>query len=685
MSKQRALELKELIIKYDKQYYELGNSEISDTEYDRLYKEYEDLEKQYPELKEMADSPTRKVGAGDEALKNTSLPKFKHKSPLLSIDRKAKEISELKDFYLKVGGDGVSVIVEPKLDGITCNINYENNNLANAATRGNGYIGDLITANFINTDSVYPLHMEDIEVRGEAIIPYDFFKDNLSEDYSNPRNAVAGIMRQIDPTEVKGKGVRVMFYDIGETSINLSDSDYDNVLMLKEKGFGSVPVLKANNWHDLEKIIEAKLDNMIQEIDGFNVLCANGYPKAICDGLVIKVDSYRLRKEIGFSEKGPKWAFAYKFKPLQATTIINHVDWQVGKSGRITPVAVFDEVSLGGTRISKATLNNIEYMEKLPLVINGEIDLDHYASVKYHDVILIERSNDVIPRVVAIQEKNHEAVDNEDAKSFSEPHYCPNCASELERIGPLIFCHNPNCSAKIKGLMTHYASRNAMNIVGLGESIIDLFYDLGFVRNISDIYKLSNHRDEILKLDKFGEKKTDNLLNSIEASRNPELYQFIYALSIPNIGKKTAKDLAQRYHNIGNFLNCTKEELLSIEDMGDIMADGLLSYIHSDNTRNIIDNLLKEVKPKEVSLNGDKFKGKTFVITGTLANPRSYYQEIIEKNGGKCSNSVSKKTDYVLIGTDAGSKESKARELVKQGANIIILDNEEMINNLLNE
>lgn len=787
----RIQELIDLIAKYDKQYYEEGVSEISDAEYDRLYDEYLEFEKKYPEIKEYDNAPTKRVGAGKEAGTTTGLPKFTHKSPLLSIDRKAKEIEELKDFYEKCGGDGTAVIIEPKLDGITCNINYENGKFVNAATRGNGYIGDLITENFKMTDTKYPKELSsniDLEVRGEAIIPYDFFKENLMkskdrpEGYSNPRNAVSGLMRQLNPEDVAGKGIQVMFYDIGLTNMRgISDKDDLNIYLLRRSGFQVVPALKVHCWDSIKYYVETGMDGYIQQVDGFNVLMDEDkrFPQAVCDGLVIKVNSRKLREEIGMSEKGPKWAFAYKFKPLQATTRIDHVEWQVGKSGRLSPVAVFDEISLGSTKITKATLNNIDYMKKLPVeyitkriwyvkpygswhqlldlplnkpiesmdyIQHGDIirdafpersqggletfkvsgcaadgfwieDIESEGSIydgewytfeknryyfvnqntglKFNDIIVVERSNDVIPRIVAI--KKHQDTLYYDPKepesfnptvekinSFEVPKICPVCGHPVEERYPLHYCTNPLCEAQIKGKIEHYASRDAMNIVGLGEGIIDQLYHDGYLTGLPSIYNLYKVKDELENLERFGKKKVKKLLDSIEKSKNPELWQFIYSLSIPNVGKRASKDLAQRYHTLDNFLNATKEELLSMESIGEVMADTIINFINNKEVLAVIKELIDcGVKPKEVQLNGDKFKGMTFVITGTLEHPRSYYQEIIEKNGGKVSGSVSKKTSAVLIGVDAGSKESKARELVSKGANITLLEDEASIREFL--
>ena len=666
-------ELKEKIAYYDDLYYNKGISEISDAEYDRLYKEYEEFEKSL-KLND-SDSPTKRVGAKE--LSSSGLPKFTHKTPLLSIDRKAKEISELKDFYEKCGGDGTAVIIEPKLDGITCNVNYENCTFVNAATRGNGYIGDLITENFKNTGTKYPVNISHNtqEVRGEAIIPYTFFKENLESEYSNPRNAVAGIMRSINPADVSGKGIQVMFYDIGTNELEC-DNDVKQVESLKREGFQSVPYVVCRNLEEVLSCVETSFNGMIKQINGFNVLTADGYPDAVCDGLVIKVDDLKLREEIGFSEKGPKWAFAYKFKPLQEETVIRDVEWQVGKSGRITPVAVFDEISLGGTKITKATLNNYDYMSNLPFVSKSHEFIDLTTAIRKDDLILVERSNDVIPRVVGVVAH---MMDKENI--FLPPDKCPVCHSLISQHGPLHYCSNPLCKAQMKKKLEHFASRNAMNIVGLGESIVDLFFEEGLISTYSDIYDLKNYRGKITAFEKFGDKKVDNILDSIEKSKDVELPNFISSLSIPNVGRKTAKDLAIYYKDIESLLNCKKEELLSIEDISDIIANDIYECTHTDSIRDEIHKLLdKGLRIKSADNTSDKLKGKTFVITGTLSSPREYYQNIIESNGGKVSGSVSKKTYAVFIGENAGSKEAKAYNLIASGADIRIFKGEEADN-----
>ena len=770
-------ELKTLINKYDKQYYEEGVSEISDAEYDRLYDEYLKMEEKYPELASMGDAPTRRVGAGPASGTTSGLPKFTHKSPLLSINRKAKEMSELRDFFEKCGGDGTEFIIEPKLDGITCNINYENGKFVNAATRGNGYIGDLITENFKMTDTKYPDSIcGDLEIRGEAIIPYDYFVKHLKEEYSNPRNAVAGIMRQIDAKEVKNKGVQVMFYDIGSTTIPMDDRDPVNIRKIKDMGFQSVPAYVATCWESLKEIVETGLNGLIQQIDGFNILVDKDkvYPQAVCDGLVIKVASLQKRKEIGFSEKGPKWAFAYKFKPLQAKTRIDHVEWQVGKTGRLVPVAVFDEISLGGTKITRATLNNYSYMQTLPVlsetrhgwtakdydnwgehvrvviqfdepiktlhcIKQGDVlrdshpeksqselseiiveqlgedgfwikhelyncewypfEKDRYFLVnqdkglKMDDCIVVERSNDVIPRVIAIDRHQH-FVYQEDIKitrkvserqaSFDAPTKCPICGHSVAERTPLHYCTNPLCKAQLKGRIEHFVSRDAMNIVGFGSGIIGILYEQGLLTDIPSIFTLKDHRDEIEALPKFAKKKVGKLLQSIEAAKKPALWQFIYSLSIDGVGHKAAKDLAQHYGTLEKFLKATAEEMQELDDFGSITVQTLTDSLSDKDFLRMVEQLLAVgVDPQPVVQSGHKLQGMTFVITGTLEKPRSYYQDIIEKNGGKVTSSVSKKTTAVLIGNDAGSKETKARELVQKGVEIALLDTEDKIKDYL--
>ena len=588
-------------------------------------------------------------------------------------------------------------------------------------------------------------------------------------------------MRQINADNVKGKGVCVMFYDFGKTeNVLLEDSDADNVDFIKALGFSSIPTLLVNDWQSLKEAVQSRMNGMIQEIDGFNVLIAKDekygtdYPQAVCDGLVIKVNSRRKREEIGMSQKGPKWAFAFKFKPLRATTRIDHVEWQVGKTGRITPVAVFDEVSLGGTKITRATLNNIDYMQSLPVlsvnrrvwlnvpydgrgsVVNIRYDqpiqqlefikpgdilkdkmseksqgnleyvvvdkvgedgfwIDHKAfggewypfeknryflvnqdkGLKMDDCIVVERSNDVIPRIVGI-ERHQTLIYLEDIEvfsfvekrraSFMPPTHCPVCGHEVIERYPLHFCINPLCGAQLKGRLEHYCSRDAMNIVGLGSGIIDVLYEEGLIKTLPDIYTLCDHVEELKKLPKFGQKKIDKLLKSIEDSKTPELWQMLYALAMNGIGHKVSKELAQRYCTLDRFLQATEDELYNMETMGYSTVKTILDFIHDKETLQLLNELeAAGVKPKQAQATGDKYSGKAFVITGTLDHPRDHYVKIIENLGGKVSGSVSKKTFAVLIGADAGSKETKAKELIAKGAPLLLLEGDAEIEAFFNK
>ena len=706
----------------------------------------------------MEDAPTRRIGAGKDAGSTTLFPKYTHKSPLLSINQKSRELEDLKDFYEFVGGDGTEVIIEPKLDGITCNINYENGFFVNAATRGNGYTGDLITENFQNTDTLYPKTLSDnasLEARGEAIIPYDIFKESLQKDYSNPRNGVAGIMRSQDSQDVKGKGIQVMFYDIGQhDNIELSDKDSQNVEHVKVLGFGSVPVYLVDTWQELREVIESRLNGMIQEVDGFNVLVADGYPQAVCDGLVIKVNSIQKREELGMTEKGPRWAFAYKFKPLYALTTLKDIEWQVGKSGKVVPVAVFDEISLGGVKITKATLNNPDYIQTLPTlykertvwrdksydtwgelvhipyqeaisdidyIMPGDVLIDthpektssemdsitvkkidseragfyisdceydgewypfekdryYFADKEYGlhegDTIIVERSNDVIPRIVAI---HHHNTDN----PIKIPSTCPVCGHVLVQNGPQLFCQNSDCNGQILGKMIQFVSRDGMNIVGLGGSILEVLLERGYIQTYADIYRLDRFEKEILSLEKFGTRKYQNLQKSIQESTNVTLSQFLFALGIPMVGKKTAKDLAKAYKTLDSFLSASYQSLIEINDINSVTTNSIMEWLGDKNNKEIIQKLKGYVHIQSEKQSSNKLEGKSFVITGTLEHSRDYYVKLIEERGGKVVGSVSKKTYAILIGENAGSKETKARRLIEDGVDIIILDNEDKIN-----
>lgn len=672
---------------YSDLYYNQGISEISDAEYDRMYDEFLSYVEEYPEIKEWENSPIKKVGA--EVTSN--FEKFTHKSPLLSIDQKSKELDDLKKWYEKIGSP--EVIVQPKLDGITVNINYENGKFVNAATRGNGRVGDLITEQFKATDTYYPdtlLNDNDfLELRGEAIIPYDkFLESNMSDDYSNPRNAVAGIMHSKDANDVKGKNISVMFYDVGVTNVRQYqvETDIERLNWIKFN-FTTLPTVLCKNWEELKKCVETKFYNGIVEKDGFNILDftvweqigkglhEKSYLKAMCDGLVIKVNDLNKREELGYSQRGPKWAFAFKFKSLQTITTVRDVEWRVGKSGRVTPVAQFDKINLGGTQINRATLNNPKYMSELPVyhTDTNEFDFRYTSALCYGDEILVERSNDVIPRVVAITRHNT-------YNKITYPDKCPECGGDLRFDGTLLWCSNPNCSSQLLGKIEHYASKNAMDIVGLSGKTIETLHSNGFLDKISDLYRLKDRRDELLQIERFGKKSVDNLLAAIEQSKTRDLARFIFSLSIPNVGKIMSEDLAKYYKTVDNLINnFSYNQILSLDSFGEVYANSTTSWLSNiENIRLIKDILSVGVSPQEVKAvktDSNKLDGKTFVITGTLSQPRKYFEELIIKNGGILGSGVNKNTNYLLAGEKAGSKLAKAEKL-----NITIIDEATFMN-----
>lgn len=764
-------ELKKKIQQYDHAYYVLAKPLISDAEYDRLYKEYENLEKQYPELK-TPDSPTQRVGS--EPL--TKLEKFEHQTPLLSIDQKAKTVEALTKFYQDCGGDGTEILVQPKADGLTGNVNYapveseifkqfypdfsveqaENGAyLVNGATRGNGYIGELITENIKTIKSV-PLHIPfhgHLEVRGEIIMSYREFVKNFSEEFSNPRNLASGTIRQLDPKLVAKRKPDLIFYDIGECDKTFS-KDTERLAFLKEQGFPVMPYKIVNNLNDLIETCFSYMDGNIQIIDGFNVLTMEGYPDMVCDGLVLKVNDLAVRDELGMTSKGPKWAFAFKFKSLNAETTLKEIIYQVGRTGKITPVAVFEEVNLGGTRVNRATLNNLDYIRTLgptppdveEILLdeeNGQISFEinrekktvqqlvkivttnkkhtmfevlctdgskylfpnrselaaafdktpsfpsvgfdeknkvseEYYSLMLGDSITIERSNDVIPRIIGINYLNRK---DRTVQHIEFPTHCPTCGSELEEIYPLHFCPNIDCPDRLKGSLQHFASRDAMDIVGLGESLISLFVDKGYLTSIKDIYTLGRYREEILELEGFGERKVNKLLEAIETSKTREFWRVLYALGIREVGKSMAKTLAKHFKSIGNLIDATDDELRQVEDVGDVTIESIRRFFSHEKNLELLDFLESQGLNMEDDTEtvSNCLEGLTFVITGTLYDgdkkiSRGDVQKIIEDNGGKCSGSVSKKTHVVIIGEDAGSKEAKARDLVSKGAPIALLE-----------
>lgn len=666
---QRAEELKTQLAELDYHYYTLGQSLVSDAEYDRRYAEYEALEAKYPELK-TADSPTQRVGGP----LLDGLEKFTHRTPLLSIEQKPKDLIRVKKWFDECKGmrQHLKLIVQPKLDGITLNVAYQNGHLIDAATRGTGYVGELVTEG-TKTLRTIPLQIQTedlIEVRGEAVTPFDMFMSTYLDDYSNARNFVAGTMRQLNPKLVAKRQPHVIMYDLG-VGADAFSCDTEALAFLSEQGFKVAPTVEVETWEELEALLESKFNGWVQEKNGFNVLSIQGEtPQTtydyLVDGLVLKVADLDLRQELGMTAKGPRYYLAYKFESLQAETVLQSVDWQVGRTGKLTPVARLAPVELGGTTIENATMNNPEYM--------------HALGVSLGDTVIIERANDVIPYLVG-------PADEEKDVSMSQPipvpDVCPVCGSVLAFKGANLYCQDSSCPAQLKGNLLHAVKREALNLEGMGESLIDVLVAQGWVHHLYDLFNLPNHLDDLQQLPGYGKKKAQNILTQLENAKGiEEAWRILYALGLPHVGRSLSKVLMSHYSSIEDLLLASVEDLVVIEGIGAIKAQAIVEAFQLEGTKANLaafkaHGLTLTVKAVEPSDFHDLLAGQAVAITGTLAQKRKVYQTYFESLGAKVSSSVSAKTAFVLIGADAGSKADKAYELQEKGATLIILDGDD--------
>lgn len=639
-AKKRIDELNELTSYYAKKYYDDDNPEISDFEYDMLMNELKNLEKQFPEYISK-ESLTQKVGGSVKE----GFEKVQHKVPLQSLqDVFSFEEVENFDTKMKKEFNYLTYVVETKIDGLSVSLEYENGKFVKGATRGNGQIGEDVTENLKTIKNIPKTLKEpiDIIVRGEVFIgKRDFEKLNstLEEEdkFANARNLAAGSLRQLDSKIAGERPLDIFIFNVQECkSINFS-SHYDSLKYLEKIGFNINPVItKCKNISDIKRAIE-NIGKDRENLD-FGI-----------DGAVVKVDELNLREKIGTTFKTPKWAVAYKYPPEQKETILKDIVCQVGRTGAITPMAILEPVIVAGSKISKTTLHNEDFVKEKDLKIG--------------DKVIIQKAGDVIPEVVKpLVEKR---TGNE--KNFTMPTQCPVCGSQVIRIpGQAVNkCIGIECPAKNLRNIIHFASKEAMNIEGLGEKVIEQLMENGLITNITDIYSLT--LENIASLKKDGKKFAENLINAINQSKNNNFDKLINALGIEQVGTKSAKILAKRFKNIDALANASFEELTLVEDIGEITANSIKEFFIQDQTKDLISKLKKagvNMSQIEEKDSDDRFSGKTFVLTGSLENyTRSEAQEIIEKLGGKVSSSVSKKTTYILIGEDAGSKLKKAQEL----------------------
>lgn len=656
--KQRIDELIKIINKASEEYYTNDNPTITDQEYDDYYHELEKLEQQYPELIR-EDSPTKRVGGKiiDE------FKKVSHEIPMMSLGDifSEDEIFEF-DQRIKKTIPNPTYVCELKIDGLSVSLLYENGKLIRGATRGNGIIGEDITHN-VETIKSIPLVINDkrkIEVRGEIYMPKKSFnklnqerKEKGESLFANPRNAAAGSVRQLDSKIAAKRNLSTFIYHLPSSDDFNIKYHHESLSFMKELGFVVNPNIKiAGNVNEVINYVKEwteKRESLPYEIDG----------------IVIKVDKIEDQKKLGYTSRTPKWAIAYKFPAVEVLTKIKNIEFCVGRTGKITPRADLDPVHLAGSIIKSVTLHNEDYIKEKDIMIN--------------DTIVLHKAGDVIPEVVKVLKERRTGIEI----PFKMIKNCPICNSKLEKkeTEANYFCPNPNCDARnIEGLI-HFSSRETMNIEGFGESIVEDFYNEGYLKTICDYYTLYNHKEDLKELEGFGEKSINNLLQNIEKSKKNSLEKLLFALGIRYIGKKTAKILAINYRNIDKLMSAEYEDLVKIQDIGEVIADSVYKFFKEEKNIKTINELKllgvnMEYKGNE-SID-DNFNNKTFVLTGTLSKlTRDEASIEIENRGGKVTSSVTKKTDYVIVGENPGSKYQKAKDL-----NINILNEEEFLNML---
>ena len=645
--KKRIAELVEIINKASYEYYLNDNPSITDQEYDDYYSELLRLEEAYPELKR-EDSPTIRVGG--EAL--SKFEKVEHRTPMLSFDDIFNEDEIIAfDERIRKSINNPTYTVEPKMDGLSGSLIYEKGLLVRVATRGNGLVGENITANGKTIKSI-PLRLKkdiDIEVRGEIYMSKaSFEKANKEREangealFANPRNAAAGSVRQLDSKITAKRNLDFMAYFIPNPKDYGIKTQDESLKFLRELGF--VTNYKLNTT-------ASNAEEIIKDIKALGEI-RKSLPYEI-DGVVLKVNNLEDEDKLGYTARVPRWGIAYKFPAEEVLTTLKEIKFTVGRTGKITPNAIFSPVHVAGSLISKATLHNEDYCIA--------------KDVRVGDTISIRKAGDVIPEVVRVLKERRNGTE----KEFQMLDYCPICHTKIVRKDTEAdyYCPNEMCPARKIENIIHFASREAMNIDGLGESIIEDLYNENFITNITDIYDIDKYEEELMNLEGYGKKKIDNLKSAIKNSKNNSLERLIYGLGIRNVGAKTAKVLAKYYKTLDNLMTASYEELVNISDIGDIIAKSIISYFSNEDNKNIITKL-KQLGVNTTYINNsgyeekDEFKGKTFVLTGSLVNiTRDKASEIIESLGGKVSSSVSSKTSVVVVGDSPGSKYDKALAL----------------------
>lgn len=632
--------LREELNYHSKKYYVDDDPQISDFEYDKLLRELEELEEKYPETI-TPDSPTQRVGGNADV----QFSPVEHKVQMASL-QDAFSVEELKSFDKRISDAGIDVeyVVEPKIDGLSVSLEYSHGVFVRGSTRGDGIVGEDVTAN-LKTIKAIPLRLtEDIEyleVRGEVYMPKDVFlslveKQELNGEtpFKNPRNAAAGSLRQKNPKIASERNLSIFCFNIQQIVGKEIVSHKQSLDYLRQLGLRTVPFYnKFSN-----------IDLAIKEIERIGEM--RGSLPFDIDGAVVKTDSYAQRKILGSTSKYPKWAIAFKYPPEEKDTVLKDIEINVGRTGVLTPVAVLEPVLIAGSTVSRATLHNEDFISEKGVFIG--------------DTVRVRKAGDIIPEIVCVTKKG------DGCSEFKMPKTCPSCHSEVYREDgeAAIRCSNPQCPAQSLRNIIHFCSRDAMDIEGLGESVCKALFEVNLIKTVSDIYALKV--EDIRNLERFAEKSSQNLIDSIEKSKEKDLSNLIFALGIRHIGQKASKLLASHFHNIENIMNATAEKILEIDGYGDIMAESIVEFFSLDGTKKLIESLISSGVNMQ-SYNqpeSDKFKDMTFVLTGTLPNyTRQEASAIIENLGGKVSSSVSKKTSFVLAGEEAGSKLTKAENL----------------------
>lgn len=644
----RVKELRSELNRYSYEYYVADKPTVEDYVYDRLYSELVELETTYPDLI-TSDSPTQRVGGKILA----GFEKVVHDVPLYSLNDvfSKEEIITFDNRVQKLVGHPVEYCCELKIDGLSISLKYVNGAFVEGATRGDGTVGENITENLRTVKSI-PLSLKEaisITVRGECYMPKSSFvklnqrREEEGQDiFANPRNAAAGSLRQLDPKVTAHRQLSTFLYTVADFGPLTATTQAGAIQELAEIGFRANP----------EYRVCSTIDEIWEYIEEFHAKRAD-LPYEI-DGIVIKVNDFALQEQLGFTVKAPRWAAAYKFPPEEAQTIIEDIEWTVGRTGVVTPTAVMTPVRVAGTTVSRASLHNADYI--------------HLKDIRLHDTVMIYKAGDIIPEVSAVMMEKRPT----DSLAYQIPTHCPVCDSELVHLDEEVAlrCINPKCPAQIKEGLSHFVSRNAMDIDGLGPRVLAQMYDKGLVKDVADLYKLTE--TDLLTLDKIKEKSANNLLTAIASSKDNSLERLIFGLGIRHVGSKAAQILAEHFETMDRLAHAEKEEIISLNTLGETIADSLVTYFENEEVHELMAELngvgvnltYKGLRNEDIAAIESPFTGKTVVLTGKLTHfTRDEAKEKIEALGGKVTGSVSKKTDIVVAGEEAGSKLKKAQDL----------------------